>query len=290
MQEIQWYPGHMTKARRMMVENLAYIDVVMEIVDARAPYATRNPDFDDLFAKKERIMVLNKSDLADPNITKQWMQTYQDAGWTTIVCTATQRSWLDKMKQAIDNVTAQKQDHAAQKGIKKTIRALVAGIPNVGKSTLINSIAKTSHAMVGNRPGVTKGKQWVKISPYMELLDTPGMLWPKLDDQTSALYLAFLGSIRDTILDIEPLSIALLQQLARTYPKNVEQRYKKWTPELSGEEMLEAVCKSRGFLLSGGLLDTERAATTVLEEFRSGKLGRITLEKPSDENRTIIRV
>ena len=282
MQDIQWYPGHMTKARRMITDQLKYIDVVMEIVDARAPYATRNPDFDDLFSQKERIILLNKADLADAEATKRWTEWYRQKGWTALSCSATKRSWWKHLESTIVKATREIREKAEKRGIQKTIRIMVAGIPNVGKSTLINSIAKTGSTTVGNRPGVTKGKQWVKISSYMELLDTPGMLWPKLDDQTSALYLAFLGSIRDGILDIEPLSIQLLLKLATICSEGLRQRYKKWTPDLSGEEMLYAVCKSRGFLLSGGLYDMERAANTVLDEFRAGKIGMITLEQPDD--------
>ena len=282
MRDIQWYPGHMTKARRMIAEQLKYIDVVMEIVDARAPYATRNPDFDDLFSQKKRIILLNKSDLADAQATKRWTAWYEQKGWTALACTATKRSWWKKLENTIAQATQDIREKAAKRGVQKTIRIMVAGIPNVGKSTLINSIAKTGSTTVGNRPGVTKGKQWVRISSHMELLDTPGMLWPKLDDQLSALYLAFLGSIRDGILDIEPLSTQLLLKLAEICPEGVQQRYKKWAPDLSEDEMLGAVCKSRGFLLSGGVYDTERAANTVLDEFRSGKMGMMTLEQPND--------
>lgn len=283
MHDIQWYPGHMTKSRRMIASNLKYIDVVIEIVDARAPFASRNPDFDDLFAQKQRIILLNKGDIADPIVTKEWMNYYQEQGWLALTITATKRNWWPQLEKLIAQATAEKQEAAKQKGIKKTVRLLVAGIPNVGKSTFINSIAKTAHATVGNRPGVTKGKQWIRVSDYLELMDTPGMLWPKLEDQTSAFYLACLGSIRDEILDVESLAMKLLERLAVLYPQNVQERYKKWSPDLpTAEAMLEAVCKSRGFLLSGGIYDMERGANTVLDEFRAGKLGRITLEKLSD--------
>lgn len=281
-QDIQWYPGHMTKARRMMTDSLKQIDVVAEVVDARAPFSTRNPDFDDLFSQKERVILLNKSDLADPALSPVWKQYYKEKGFMALSITATERSWWKQLKNAIERSAESKMAKAAQKGIQKTLRIMVAGIPNVGKSTLINSIAKNSRAQVGNKPGVTKGKQWVSVSPYMELLDTPGLLWPKLENQLSARHLAFIGSIRDGIADTETLATQLMQSLSKDYAELLHARYKKWAYDMSPEEMLEAVCKSRGFLLSGGIYDTERAAVTVLDEFRSGKIGRITLEKPDD--------
>ena len=280
--QIQWYPGHMTKARRMMAQNLALIDVVVELVDARAPRATRNPDFDDLFAGKSRAVVFNKCDLADEAATAQWLDYYRAQGIVALPSTATGSGGKNKAIALIERAAKERVDHFKEKGIRKTVRVMVTGIPNVGKSTLINKLAGTAMTQTGNKPGVTRGKQWVKISPYLELMDTPGMLWPKFDDQLAAQHLAYIGSIRDEIVDGEELSAALLAELAPRYGALLMQRYKKLDLSAPQTTILEGVCKSRGFILPGGVLDMERAAKVVLEEFRSGKIGRITLERPSD--------
>ena len=280
--QIQWYPGHMTKARRMMAQNLSLIDVVVELVDARAPYATRNPDFDDLFAGKSRAVILNKSDLANEQTTQKWAEYYRAHGWVALTCTATESGGRKMALALIERAAKEKGARLREKGLRKTVRVMVVGIPNVGKSTLINKLAGTTMAATGNRPGVTRGKQWVKISPYLELMDTPGMLWPKFTDEQTALRLAYLGSIRDEIIDGEELSIALLEDLAARVPDLLAQRYKKLDAAQAGEALLEGVCKSRGFILPGGVLDLERGAKTVLDEFRAGKIGRISLERPED--------
>ena len=275
---IQRYPGHMAKARRMLVENLKLIDVVVELVDARAPRATRNPDFDDLFSAKQRVILLNKSDLASPAETKAWVEHYRAEGISAIEFVATNSTKRKAAVELIENAASEKVKRMREKGVVKVIRAMVVGIPNVGKSTFINRIAGASRAQVGDKPGVTKGKQWVKISPYLELMDTPGLLWPKLEDEGLARHLAFIGSIKDDIMDVERLAGALLAELAVLCPAELAARYKQIEPGMSGEELLLAVSRSRGFLLSGGEADTERAARIVLDEYRAGKIARVTLD------------
>ena len=267
---IQWYPGHMAKARRQLTESLKLIDVVVEIVDARAPRAPRNPDFDGLFKDKKRVVLLNKSDLASPALTKAWITEYKKNGIESIEFVAT-------------NSAKEKVEKSLAKGVKKTVRAMIVGIPNVGKSTFINRIAGTNRAQVGDKPGVTKGQQWVKITPYLELMDTPGLLWPKLEDPQLARHVAYIGSIKDDIMDTEELAASLLFDLMRICPEELVARYKKLEKDMVPEELLEGVCKSRGFVLGGGVLDTERAAHIVLDEFRAGKIARVTLDDPREE-------
>ncbi len=280
MPAINWYPGHMTKTRRMLQENLKMIDVVVEILDARAPLASRNPDFDDLFAGKLRVVLLNKSDLADSNATKRWITHFNRRGIEAVGISATGGSAKKIAVALIEKAAKPRVDAMKLKGINKVVRCMIVGIPNVGKSTLINRIAGQSRAEVGDKPGVTRGKQWVKITPYLELMDTPGMLWPKLEDQELAKHLAYLGSIKDEIMDSEELALDMLALLQATAPAQVMERYTKLTPETPKEDLLKAVCLSRGFLLRGGELDTERAAHVSLDEFRAGKVARVTLEQP----------
>lgn len=280
MPAINWYPGHMTKTRRMLQENLKMIDVVVEILDARAPLASRNPDFDDLFAGKARVVLLNKSDLADSNATKRWITHFNRRGIEAAGISATGGSAKKIAVSLIEKAAKPRVDAMKLKGVNKVVRCMIVGIPNVGKSTLINRIAGQNRAEVGDKPGVTRGKQWVKITPYLELMDTPGMLWPKLEDQELAKHLAFLGSIKDEVMDSEELALDLLAYLNQFVPAQVAERYSKVTAETPKEELLNAVCRSRGFLLRGGELDTERAAHVSLDEFRAGKVARITLEQP----------
>lgn len=280
MPAINWYPGHMTKTRRMLQENLKMIDVVVEILDARAPLASRNPDFEDLFAGKSRVVLLNKSDLADSNATKRWISYYNKRGIEAAGISATGGSAKKVAVALIEQAAKPKVDALKQKGINKVVRAMIVGIPNVGKSTLINRIAGQNRAEVGDKPGVTRGKQWVKVTPYLELMDTPGMLWPKLEDQELAKHLAYLGSIKDEVMDSEELALDLLSQLQAISPAQLGERYSKLTAETSKEDLLKAVCLSRGFLLRGGELDSERASHVVLDEFRAGKVARVTLEQP----------
>ncbi len=276
--EINWYPGHMARAKRLLSDQLSRVDVVIELCDARLPFSSRNPDLMRLTAKKEKILLLGKSDLADPNLTNQWLNVFRSQGLT---CQA-----LDMNKQAkaalslIDRAAKETVERAAQRGIKKTVRAMVVGVPNVGKSTLINRLHGGSIAKVGDMPGVTRANQWVKISPYLELMDSPGLLWPRLDDPIAARRLAYIAAIRDEVVDTAQLSIQLLTDLIDMAPQAVRERFKIEDLSVRGPELLDAVCQGRGFLMKGGVFDTERACKVVLDEFRGGKLGRITLEAP----------
>ena len=280
--QIQWYPGHMAKAKRMLMENLKFIDVVIELVDARAPLATRNPDFDGLFSGKDRIVILNKSDLAEPAACKEWIAFYKEQGAKAIEFVSTNAAKRKAAIAQIESAAAEKVRRMKEKGVIKTVRAMVVGIPNVGKSTFINRIAGSQRAQVGDKPGVTRSKQWVKISPYLELMDTPGLLWPKLENERLAQHLAFIGSIKDDIMDVERLAGNLLSELSVICPEALSMRYKKVVPGMDHYELLTAVCESRGFLLAGGDADTERAARIVLDEYRDGKIARVTLERPGD--------
>ena len=280
---INWYPGHMAKAKRMLEENLKLIDVVIELVDARAPQSTRNPDFDRLFQGKARVLLLNKSDLADPATNKRWIGYYKRQGIEAAEVTVSAQNAKAQTIRLIEKATADRVRRFEEKGAKKTIRALIAGIPNVGKSTLINRIAGEKRAQTGDRPGVTKGKQWVKITPHLELLDSPGLLWPKLGDDTLARHLAFLGSINDEILNLEELAEHLLSTLRTLAPDALFERYKKLSADTPEGALLEGVAKSRGFIQKGGIYDTERAARIVLDEYRAGKIARVSLEQPPKE-------
>ena len=279
--EINWYPGHMAKAKRLLSDQLSRVDVVIELCDARLPFSSRNPDLARLIAQKKRILLLGKSDLADPGMTGRWLNIFKSQGHA---CMA-----LDMNRQAkaalglIDRAARETVERAAQRGIKKTVRAMVAGVPNVGKSTLINRLHGGSIAKVGDMPGVTRANQWVKITPYLELMDTPGLLWPRLDDPVAARRLAYIAAIRDEVLDTAQLSIQLLTDLIQAAPDAVQERFKIKDLSLRGPELLDAVCQGRGFLMKGGVYDTDRACKIVLDEFRAGKLGRITLEAPEGQ-------
>lgn len=277
---IQWYPGHMAKARRMLEENLKLIDVVVELVDARAPRATRNPDFEALFFGKERIVLLNKADLADAAANQAWIAHFRAVGFRAAEYVAINAK---KRKLAADMIGEAAAVHVAKyqaKGIAKTVRAMVVGIPNVGKSTFINHMAGANRASVGDKPGITKGKQWVKITPYLELMDTPGLLWPKLEDERYARHLAYIGSIKDDIMDLETLAALLLLELTELCPEALTARYKKCEKGMEPHVLLEAVAESRGFVLSGQRYDLARAASIVLDEFRAGKIAKVSLERP----------
>ncbi|MBR4320310.1 MAG: ribosome biogenesis GTPase YlqF [Oscillospiraceae bacterium] len=282
---IQWFPGHMTKTKRMITANLSLVDGVVSILDARIPFSSCNPDLTNLIQSKPYMVLLNKSDMADPNFTSQWVQYYRKQGIPALAIdcisgkgtkqfTATVREQL--LKELI-----QKRAQSGMTG--RPVRLMIVGIPNVGKSSFINKMAKSKRAKVEDRPGVTRTKQWVKIDEQTEFLDMPGVLAPKLDDQQAALRLAFTGAIRDQILDTEALAMLLLEYLHQQYPNTLKERYKLETQETDGDKLLEAVGRKRGMLLSGGVVNTERAAITVLDDFRAAKLGRITLELPPQE-------
>ncbi len=272
----------MAKAKRMLEENLSLIDVVVELSDARAPQATRNPDFDALFMNKQRVMLLNKSDLAREKDTKAWIEYYRANGIVAMDFVATSSAKKKAAIAAIEEAAAEKVARMKAKGVMKTVRAMVVGIPNVGKSTFINRIAGENRAKVGDKPGVTRGKQWVKIGPYLELMDTPGLLWPKLEDARLARHLAFIGSINDETMDAEELASSLLMELIQIVPAEVCARYGEIKENMQIHDVLPAVCASRGFMLRGNEPDTERAARIVLDEFRAGKIARVTFEKPGE--------
>ena len=289
--DIQWYPGHMAKARRMLAESVKLVDVVIEMVDARAPASTRNPDFDDLFGAKPRVVVLNKADLADPEATRAWIRAYRARGWDAISFSANAGKGVKEAVSLVERAARPVVERMKAKGVNKTVRAMIVGIPNVGKSTFINRLRGSAAAKAGNRPGVTRGKQWIVVGPYLEFLDTPGMLWPKFEDKEAARRLAFLGSIRGEIMDNERLSAELLEFLRDRAPEGAKARLKiDMDGEKSGEQLLEEACRRRGWLLPGARPDTERASALILDEFRSGKMGRLTLEAPvqapegADEN------
>lgn len=281
MPEINWYPGHMAKTRRLLAEQLRSIDAVIELCDARAPQATRNPDLVRMSQGKAHILVLNKADLANDNLTAQWLAHFRGRGQSAIKFNANGGKTREVLSE-IERATAPIVQRMKARGVNKTVRLMVIGIPNVGKSTFINRLFGSAIAKAGDRPGVTRSNQWVKVGPYLELLDTPGMLWPRLNDPQGAQCLAFLGSIRDQVLDGERLSENLLKTLLRIAPAAVEGRFKLTQENIDKTEtLLEAACLGRGWLLSGGRYDTDRASALVLDEFRAGKVGRITLERPA---------
>ncbi len=277
----QWYPGHMAKARRMLQDNLKLIDLIIEVLDARIPISSQNPDFDNLFKQKNRLFVLSKSDLASPVELKKWIDYFKRNGHVAVSFNANASKDTQKVFEAVNLSAKPIVDRFAKKGVKKTIRAIVAGIPNAGKSTLINRLVKGKPAAVGNKPGVTRGKQWVKVSPYLELLDTPGLLWPKLDNREVAMNIAYVGSIKDDIMDIEALSAELLEKLYVLSPESLVSTYGE-KGDMDGEELLYEICNRRNWMQKADVQDIPRISKAVIEDFRLGKLGRITLESPDD--------
>lgn len=283
MGNIQWFPGHMTKTRRMIQSNLSLVDGVVEILDARVPDSSRNPEMDRLVKNKPRMLILNKADMADDDATVKWMNYYKSKGFTVIKCSCKSGNGMKNFLPAVKNqLLKELMDKRREKGIEGApLRLMIVGIPNVGKSSFINKMSGSKKAKVEDRPGVTRTKQWVKFGENVEMLDMPGVLWPKFEDQEVARKLAFTGAVKDDILDIEALASLLLEKLAESYPQSLEERYKTDT-QGTGFELLEKVGRKRGMLVSGGEVNTERAAITVLDEYRSGKLGRITLELPPE--------
>lgn len=275
---IQWYPGHMTKAKRQMQEDLKLIDLIIELVDARVPLSSRNPDIDQLGQNKSRLILLNKADLADERQNEAWKEYFQSKGFYVVKVDSRNGAGMKTIQNVIQEACKEKIERDRRRGIKnRPIRAMVAGIPNVGKSTFINTFAGKACAKTGNKPGVTKGKQWIRLNKNVELLDTPGILWPKFEDQLVGIRLVCVGSIKDDILNIEELALWLLEKLKKDYPGFLEKRY-GISEEGTPLETLEAIAKARGCLKRGEELDYVKASGLIFDDFRGGKIGRITLE------------
>ena len=279
--EINWYPGHMAKTRRLLSDQIGKADLIIELCDARLPYSSRNPDLDRMIQGKKRILLLNKADLADPELSRRWLHYFRGKGLNTALIQATGLKAKDALT-AIEKATSEVVEKAASRGIRKTVRAMVVGVPNVGKSTYINRLHGGNIAKTGDRPGVTRNTQWIRITPYLELMDTPGLLWPRLDDQLAARRLSYLGTIKDDVLNLDSLAMSLLEDLADIVPQKMSERFHIEDTSLRGIELLDAVCRGRGFLLKGNEMDYDRCCSVVLDEFRGGKLGRITLEAPEE--------
>ena len=280
--EFQWYPGHMTKAVRSMQEDIKLIDLIIEVIDARVPYSSTNPDINKLANGKLRLVLLNKADLADKRVLDEWISYYKNKGFYVVPLDSRERKNMKSVTAALDEVCAEKFERDRKRGIKnRPVRAMVVGIPNVGKSTFINSYANKAVAKTGNKPGVTKGKQWIKLNKSVELLDTPGILWPKFEDQTVGLHLAFIGSINDDIIELSELSCELIKLLKDIYKGALANRY-EIDESLDEYSIIEEVAKNRAFLIKGGEPDLNKASRCIIDEFRSGKLGRMTLEKTKD--------
>ena len=282
---IQWYPGHMTKTRRQIEADLKQVDAVCEIVDARIPMSSRNPDIDAICGNKPRMIVLNRMDLADPAATNRWKTYFEKKGMAVIATDCKTKRGISGFTPAARTACAEKLARDAAKGMNRPLRVMVVGIPNVGKSTLINQISGRKGAKAENRPGVTRGKQWVTVDAGLQLLDTPGILWPKFEDPEVGMMLAFTGAVKEGVIDVEELACRLLELLLSFYPQTLAERYKVEAPQgTPGYELLEMAGKNRGYLLSRGEIHTERMAKVLLDEFRSGKLGKFTLEQPKEED------
>lgn len=279
---IQWYPGHMAKTRRMMEEQIKQVDAVCELLDARIPRSCRNPDIAAICGGKPRMIILNRADMADPDLTARWSDAFRKEGYAVLQTDCKSRKGIREFVPAVRTLLKEKLERYAEKGqVGRALRIMIAGIPNVGKSTLINQVSGNKGAKAENRPGVTRGKQWIAMDSGLLLMDTPGILWPRLDDAETGLHLAYTGAVNDDVLDSESLACRLAELLWQRYPDALRARYAVSLPETAeGYEILEAAGKKRGFLISGGEVDTERMAKTLIDEFRSGKLGRFTLEEP----------
>ncbi len=278
----QWYPGHMTKAKRMMQENIKLIDLIIELVDARIPMSSRNPDIDELGKGKSRIILLNKSDLADARLKQEWESFFKEKGYFVQPLNAKTGAGIKNIQALVQESCKEKIERDRKRGIiNRPVRAMVVGIPNVGKSTFINSFAGKACAKTGNKPGVTKGKQWIRLNKNLELLDTPGILWPKFEDQKIGERLALIGSINDEILHVDELAVALIRNLKNSYLDLLEKRY-DITIDEDAYDTLKRIAIARKCLQKGELPDVDRASSMLLEDFRSGKLGRITLERPEE--------
>ena len=291
---IQWYPGHMLKTKKQIMEDIKLIDIVIELLDARIPISSRNPDIQKIIQNKKRIVLLNKCDLADDVETKKWISYYKSKNINAISCDANLGKGIKEILKLIENIMEDEMEKAAEKGrIKKNIRVMILGIPNVGKSSLINRLCGKKTTIVGNKPGVTKQKQWVRIANNIELLDTPGVLWPKFEDEEVALNLSYIGSIKDEILQTTEISFKLLMFLYKNYCNRLQERYKISIEEINNiksqdenEEiynLMKLIGKKRGAVISGGNIDDEKTANIILNDFRNGKLGKITLEKVNEK-------
>lgn len=278
----QWYPGHMTKARRMMQENIKLIDLVIELVDARVPLSSRNPDIDELGKNKARLILLNKADLAEEKWNDAWLRYFEEKGFFAVKINSRKSGGLKAVQNVIMEACKEKMERDRRRGIlNRPVRAMVVGIPNVGKSTFINTLAGKACAKTGNKPGVTKGKQWIRLNKQVELLDTPGILWPKFEDQTVGLRLAYIGSIKDELLNTGEIALELIRFLNQNYPGILEEKY-QIEPSKDVYMILSGIAKSRHCLVRGNELDTDKAAALLLEDFRSGRLGRLSLEYPEE--------
>lgn len=279
---IQWFPGHMAKTRRMLTENIKMVDVVIELLDARIPQSSQNPEISELVMEKPRIIVLNKSDLADPDKNSLWRDWFSRKGIDAIYTNSLTGAGMQELKARLKKIMRPKLETAADKGRKlRPIKTMIVGIPNVGKSAFINKMTGRATAITGDRPGVTRNKQWVRINPEIQLMDTPGILWPKFDDPETGLHLAFTGAIRDEIMDVSTLASQLMEKLAKMYPAQLRERYKLQEVDgKTGAVLLEEAGRKRGCLISGGEIDYYRIANIVLDEFRAAKIGRISLEIP----------
>ena len=278
--QIQWYPGHMTKAKRAMKEDIKLIDLVIELVDARVPLGSRNPDIDELGKGKARLILLNKSDLSSERYNEAWTNWFREKGYFVVKINSRSGAGIKQINGVVQEACKEKIERDRKRGIlNRPVRAMVVGIPNVGKSTFINAYAGRACAKTGNKPGVTKGKQWIRLSKQLELLDTPGILWPKFEDQQVGLHLAMIGSINDEILNVEELALSVIDYLTAEYPGTLEKRF-GFEGMTDRVEILGEIARVRGCLKKGNELDYEKAARLLMDDFRSGKLGRITLEKP----------
>ena len=280
---IQWYPGHMTKTRRQIEADLKLVDAVCEIVDARIPISSRNPDIDAICGSKPRIIVLNRMDLADHESTKRWMQYFRSKGYAAVATDCKTKKGIANFQPAVRSVLKEKIERNAARGMNKPLKVMVVVIPNVGKSTLINQISGRKGAKAENRPGVTRGKQWVNVDSGLLLLDTPGILWPKFEDPEVGMMLAYTGAVKEGVIDVEELACRLMELMLKLYPETLKERYKvEAEPGTPGYELLEQAGRKRGYLLARGEIHTERMAKVLLDEYRSGKLGHFTLEIPED--------
>ena len=280
MMQVQWYPGHMTKAKRIMLEDIKLIDLVIELIDSRVPLSSRNPDIDEIAKGKSRLVLLNKSDLADPCKNEEWIDYFNKKDMIALLVDSKSRNGFSPINKSIEEACKAKIERNRQRGIiNRPVRAMVVGIPNVGKSTFINSMCKKASAKTGNKPGVTKGKQWINLNKNVELLDTPGILWPRFDDEKTGMHLAFIGSINDEIIDETQLAMELMEYLVKLYPGALYKRYEVDESQKT-DVILNDIAIKRGCLKKGNEPDYSKASNIILDDFRSGRLGRITFEEP----------